>query len=379
MKRIVLLVLGFIVAAELVLRIPPVWNAVTAALPQGPGEVETLLKRPGGVDSLEFVRDPELGNRPRPSRTDTVHTPDFDFVVMLDSAGFPNREPWPNPADLAVLGNSLVVGEGVGIERGFSTLVAHRLGTDRAVNFGLGGASPEHQLRIYHRYVAQLHPKVVLAVIWVASDVTNAFNFQRWLASGSGQNFLEYRTSGQAKATPDRSARLASSIRGSSRLLRVAAGLGVGWKRQHGSMPERVPLTGGDTLYLSRKTEEALAEGMQRPGLPDLARVFFGPLDSLRQAVETDHGQLFVVLLPSKEELYAARAYPPVLRAADAVRRGLDSLHIATIDLYRPMEAGMAGGVPFFTRDIHFTVYGNRVVGDALADSLQARGVSFRH
>ena len=379
MKRIVLLLVGLIAAAELVLRIPAVWTAVSSALPQGPGEVETLLKRPGGVDSLQFVRDPELGNRPRPSIRDTVRTPDLTFVTALDSAGFPNREPWPSPADLAVLGNSLVVGEGVGIERGFSTLVANRLGTERVVNFGLGGASPEHQLRIYHRYVAPLHPKVVLAVIWVASDVTNAFNFQRWLASGAGQNFLEYRTSGQAKAKPGRAASLAGAIRRSSRLLRVAAGLGVGWKREHGSMPERIPLAAGDTVYLSRKTEEALAQGMQRTGLPDLARVFFGPLDTLRQAVESDHGQLFVVLIPSKEELYAAGAYPPVLRAIGEVRRGLDSLHLATIDLYRPMEAGMAGGVPFFSRDIHFTVYGNRIVGDALADSLRARGGSFRH
>ena len=206
--------------------------------------------------------------------------------MRLDSAGFPNREPWPSPADLAVLGNSLVVGQGVGIERGFSTLVANQLGTDRVVNFGLGGASPEHQLRIYQRYVAPLHPKVVLAVIWLASDVTNAFNFQRWLASGSRQNFIEYRTSGQARATPGGEARVAGAIRGSSRLLRVAAGLGVAWKREHGSLPERIALAGGDTLYLSRKTEEALAQGMQRPGLPDLARVFFGPLDSLRQAIE---------------------------------------------------------------------------------------------
>ena len=141
MKRIVLLLLGLIVAAELVLRIPAVWTAVSSALPQGPGEVETLLKRPGGVDSLQFVRDPELGNRPRPSIRDTVRTPAFTFVTALDSAGFPNHEPWPSPADLAVLGNSLVVGEGVGIERGFSTLVANRLGTERVVNFGLGGAS----------------------------------------------------------------------------------------------------------------------------------------------------------------------------------------------------------------------------------------------
>jgi hypothetical protein len=378
MKRALLLLLGLGVAAELVLRIPPVWNAVTAALQPGPSEVEQLLKRPGGADSLEFVRDSELGNRARPSWRDTVRTPDFTYVVALDTAGFPNREPWPNPADLAVLGNSLVVGQGVGIERGFSTLAARRLGTDRVVNFGVGGASPEHQLRIYRRYVAPLHPKVVLAVVWVASDVTNAFNFERWLASGQGQNFLIYRTSGQARPDGGAAAKAGGSIRSSSRVLRLVSILGAAAKRRWRALPERVAVGPGDTLYLSRKTEEALAEGLRREGLPRLDRVFFGPLDTLRQAVEADHGRLFVVLIPSKEELYAARDYPQVLRAVRAVRAGLDSLHIPTIDLDRPMQEGMANGVEFFSRDIHFSVYGNQVVAVALADSLTARGVSFR-
>jgi hypothetical protein len=377
--RTLLALLGIVLAAELVLRVPPVWDAVTAALQPGPGEVEQLLKRPGGVDSLEFVRDAELGNRARPSRRDTVRTPDFTYVVALDSAGFPNREPWPMPADLAVLGNSLVVGQGVGIERAFSTLAARRLGTDRVVNFGLGGASPEHQLRIYRRYVAALHPRVVLAVVWVASDVTNAFNFERWLANGQGQNFLIYRTSGQARPEADAAARAGGSVRGSSRVLRLVSMLAAAGKRRWQALPERVPVGTGDTLYLSRKTEEALAQGMRREGLPGLARVFYGPLDTLRRAVEADHGRFFVVLLPSKEELYAGQDYPPVLRAVRAVRAGLDSLHLATIDLYRPMEESLTGGVPFFSRDIHFTVYGNRIVGTALADSLAARGVSFSH
>jgi hypothetical protein len=379
MKRAVLILLAVVVAAELVLRIPPVWNAVTGALQPGPGEVEQLLKRPGGADSLDFVRDAELGNRARPSRRDTVRTPDFSYVVALDSAGFPNREPWPEPADLAVLGNSLVVGEGVGIERGFATVAAERLGTDRMVNFGLGGASPEHQLRIYRRYVAPLHPRVVLAVVWVASDVTNAFNFQRWLANGQGQNFLIYRTTGQARPEAGAAARTGGSLRSSARLLRLVSMLGAAGKRRWEALPERVPVGSGDTLYLSRKTEEALAQGLRREGLPELARVFYGPLDTLRQAVEADHGRLFVVLLPSKEELYAARDYPPVLRTVRTVRAGLDSLRLETIDLYRPMETSLSGGVPFFSRDIHFTAYGNRVVGAALADSLTARGVSFPH
>jgi hypothetical protein len=379
MKRVLLGLLGLAVGAELVLRLPPVWMAVGAALPQGPGAVELLLKRPGGVDSLEFVRDSELGNRARPFRHDTVRAPDFTYIVALDSAGFPNREPWANPADLAVLGNSLVVGEGVGIERGFSTLVAERLGTDRVVNFGLAGASPRHQLRIYRRYVAPLHPKVVLAVLWVASDITNAFNFERWLASGREQNFLIYRTTGQAKALSGPAGQAGESVRGSLRLVRVFSALGAASLRRWQALPERVPVASSDTVYLSRKTEEALAQGMRREGLPKLSRVFFGPLDTLRQAVEADHGQFFVVLLPSKEELYGAREYPPVLRAVRAVRAGLDSLHLATIDLYRPMEEGLRGGVPFFSRDIHLTLYGNRIVGAALADSLAARNVSFRH
>ena len=147
-------------AAELVLRIPPVWTAVSSALPQGPGEVEMLLKRPGGSGFPGVRARPRAGEPfPAVARAIPCGRPDYTFVMRLDSAGFPNREPWPSPADLAVLGNSLVVGEGVGIERGFSTLVANRLGTERVVNFGLGGASPEHQLRIYHRYVARSIPK----------------------------------------------------------------------------------------------------------------------------------------------------------------------------------------------------------------------------
>jgi acetyltransferase AlgX (SGNH hydrolase-like protein) len=373
MKRNVLILLGVIVAMELGLRIPPVWTAVSAALPKGPGEVAELLKGPGGPDSLEWIRDAELGNRARPFRRDTVRQPDFTYLVALDSAGFPNLKPWPNPADLVVLGNSLVVGQGVGIERGFSTLVAERVGTDRMVNFGLGGASPAHQLRIYRRYAAPLHPKVVLAVLWVASDVTNTSDFVRWLESGRAENYLIFRTSGHA---PRR--QIGGSVRRNSRILRVVASLGVASRRRLQARPERIPLGEGDTMYLSRKTEEALAQGLHREGVPTLAHSFFDPLDTLRQVVAADNGQLFIVLIPSKEELYAARAYPPVLRAVQEVRRGLDSLHLATIDLYRPMEAGMADGVPFFPRDIHFSVYGNRIVGDALADSLQARGVSFR-
>ena len=378
MKRLLVTLVLLVAAAELVLRLPPVWKAVEAALPQGHSEVEQMLKEQGGSNDRAFVRDSELGNRPVPSRRDTVRTPDFQYVVVLDSAGFPNREPWPDPADIAVLGNSLVVGQGVGIDRGFATLLGTRLGTDRVVNFGLGGASPEHEYRIWRRYARPLHPRLVLAFIWVASDVTNAFNFSRWLATDRTQDFLEYRTTGQAKPAPGRAERIGGMIRSRSRVLRTLAGVGVAVKRRRLPYRERVPLAGGDTLYLSQKAQEALAQGLTRRALPELKQVFFGPLTRLRTEVEADGASLLVVLIPSKEELYGAEAYPPVLRAVREVRAGLDSLGFPTIDLYQAMRTGAGDRAPFFSRDIHFTPLGNRLVAEALADSITARRQAFR-
>ena len=68
-----------------------------------------------------------------------------------------------------------------------------------------------------------------------------------------------------------------------------------------------------------------------------------------------------------------------VLRAVRETRAGLDSLGLATVDLYPPMEMAARRGAPlFFSRDIHFTIEGNRLVAEALADSIAARGVSYR-
>jgi hypothetical protein len=379
MKRFALILLGVVVALELLLRLPPVWSAVDGAIPKGPSPVELLLKEQGGGTDKGFVRDSELGNRPAPSRRETVRTHDFEYLFEVDSAGFPNRGPWPSPADIAVLGNSLVVGQGVGIDSQFSTLLGTRLGTSRVVNFGLGGASPEHEYRIYRRYAAPLHPRLVLAFIWVASDVTNAFNFARWLSGGRDQDFLEYRTTGKAKPSPGPAARAVGLVRSRSRVLRVLSGAGVAVTRARQPYLERVPRADGDTLYLSAKTEQALAQGLNRPGLPELRQVFFQPLVRLRDEVEGQGGRVLVVLIPIKEELYAAAAYPRVLRAARETRVGLDSLGLPTVDLYPPMAEAAGRGEPlFFSRDIHFTVQGNRLVAQALSDSIAARGLPHR-
>jgi hypothetical protein len=373
MKRVLVIALGLLLLVEVALRLPPVAAAVGRLVPP-PAPVDQPIKEQGVQNDREFIRDPELGNRPAPSRRKLVQTIDFTYTLELDSAGFPNRPPWPERADLAVLGNSLVVGQGVGIDRQFSTLLGKRLGTGPVVDFGLGGAAPEHQVRIYRRYVAAMHPKLVLACLWPASDVTNAFNFARWLSNGRGRDFFEYRTSGGAKVGPGQGpvARLRNLLQRHSRIVSTLGFAVTDWRRAHQPYRTVVRLPAGDTLYLSVRTQEALAAGMRRPGLPALTRVFFDPLVELRTLVEADGGRLVVVLIPSKEELYGAEAFPPVLRAVREVRAGLDSLGFTSVDVYRTVEDGAGPASPFFARDIHLNELGNRLVAEELAEWITA-------
>ena len=373
MKRVLMIALGLLLLGELALRLPPVAAAVSRLIPP-PAPVDRPIKEQGLQNDHNFIRDPELGNRPAPSRRELIRTLDFSYTLELDSAGFPNRPPWPARADLAVLGNSLVVGQGVGIDSQFSTLLGRRLGTDRVVDFGLGGAAPDHQLRIYRRYVAAMHPRLVLACLWAASDVTNAFNYARWQSSGRGRDFFEYRTSGGARVEPRPGlvARLSGPLRRNSRIVRTLEFAVTDWRRAHQPYRTVVQLPAGDTLFLSVRTQEALAAGMRRPGLPELKRIFFDPLVELRRLVEADGGRLVVVLIPSKEELYGAEAFPPALRTVPEVRAGLDSLGFATADLYRTVKDGAGPHSPFFARDIHLNQLGNRLVAEGLAEWITA-------
>src|SRR5262245_24745876 len=56
----------------------------------------------------------ELGYLTKPNRKDLIQTLDFKYVAESDSHGFPNWDPWPEKADIVILGDSLVTGSGIG-------------------------------------------------------------------------------------------------------------------------------------------------------------------------------------------------------------------------------------------------------------------------
>jgi len=314
-----------------------------------------------------FVPDPELGAVMKPSGQFAITTPDYSYTLRTDHAGFPNLDPWPKHVDIAVLGNSLIAGAGVGYEGQFTTLLEREFGAGTVLNFGVHGGGTEQQLREYRKFAAPLHPKLVIAVLWLTWEIDNSLKFRDWLDESGRPDFTTY-------SKTQRSVDPLEQVRGVLRrttemsyLLRVAHQASKTLRGLREPNVERVVLGNGDVIYLSRNDESRLMSGWRRPGTPDIHRVFFAPLEQLKAEVETGGARFLVVLVPSKEELYAATEFPDVLQPVLEARMELAARRIPTLDLY-PVFAESAPLRPaFFRVDPHPNAFGHRIIAEALA------------
>lgn len=325
------------------------------------------------LGDYSFVPDPDLGSRQTPGRDETWRTLDFTYRIETDSLGFPNRLPWPDQVDAVVLGNSLVIGPGVGIDGQFTTLLERRFPGRRFLNLGLAGASPEHQDRIYRAHAAALEPHLVVALLWVASDVDNTVHFARWLAAARERDYFEFRTRFNAPRGSLALIGRARDLLSRSYLLGAVYYLLEALRRADG-FAEEVRFGDGRTIYLSVRQQRSLAAGAERPDAPDLRQEFIEPLRRLHDEAEGRGGRFVVVLLPSKEEVHGAAQRPEVLRSVDDVRRWLSEAGLPVLDLYEPFASHGAEPL-FFPTDIHLNAAGNRQVAEEIGDWIEARGV----
>jgi hypothetical protein len=70
----------------------------------------------GGKDAngqVMSVADPYLGFMFRPNFTGRLRRGDLDFTFTTDEKGFRNSSPWPEAADIVVVGDSMAFGYGV--------------------------------------------------------------------------------------------------------------------------------------------------------------------------------------------------------------------------------------------------------------------------
>ena len=361
-----LLLLGIV--GEVLLRVVP---GFAPAAPDS-SEIAEQIKAQAMLGKMVYAPHPELGALIAPSLEQAIETFDFTYTLRTDHAGFPNAEPWPDQVDVAVLGDSLIVGPGVGMEGQFTTLLQQRLNGRTVLNFGLPGAGTEHAYLTYRTYVEPLQPELVIAVVGVAWDIDNTLHFDRWRAELPDTDFTEYRFSfGETHQT--RWDLMKRSI-ARSRLLR--AGYGSIKALLNGTpLLEQITFANGDTTFLSARAQQRLAQGLDRPGSPNLREAFFGPLDQLRTAVEAAGGRFVVALLPSKEELYGAEAYPAVLRPVEDVKAELEARQVPILDLYPAFRELGREKPPFYRIDIHLNELGNQIVADAIAGWIEAEKI----
>lgn len=359
---------------------------------QSPGarSVQALIRTQTRLNEMIYAQDPELGALLAPSRQDLVETVDFTYTLQTDSAGFPNPEPWPDRVDVAVLGNSLLIGPGVGMEGQFTSLLERRLDGATVLNLGLPGGGTDHELLTYRRFVEPLRPKLVIATLWVVWDIDNSMQFASWLRERKPDpDYTHYRytyseTHRSTASETSRSAAPPSGLERMTRFLRRQLGRSVlvrviyrGLESFLGDpgMTVLVRFPNGDDILLSARTQQRLAKGMDRTGAPDLRDIFFRPLEQLRTEVEQGGSRFVILLVPSKEELYGARVSPEILRSIEEVKAGLESRRLPILDLYPVFRELGQEHPPFYHADMHLNDVGNQIVTDAIVNWIREEQV----
>ena len=76
----------------------------------------------------------------------------FAFTYTTDEHGFRNPSPWPERAEIVVLGDSMAFGYGVEDKEAWPNLWPSQLPGSRIINLGLIGAAPQQYFRIYETF-----------------------------------------------------------------------------------------------------------------------------------------------------------------------------------------------------------------------------------
>lgn len=330
-----------------------------------------------------WVENDEYGYLVKPYRHDEIVTIDFDYTRQTDQFGFPNAG-WPDKADIVFLGDSLLNGIGVGLEQQFTTVVANNFSGATVLNLSLSGASPEHLLRFYRQYGAQMRPRIVFATLYVVSDVDNAKHFDVWHKAGRQWGYNEFRAkhyldalaslTGGANSRAERSEALEreneSRVRQFARV--VINATVIGRELLYLTDPIRkgvihdVSWPDGTDVFLYSRFQNRLRIGIG-DDYPPIVELFFKPLNELRRLVEQDGATFVVALIPCKEEIFAHTDDVDHLRLVNEVRDHLNNLGMEVLDLYPAIRQVAETTAPFYAHDIHYNQAGNEAIGAAIA------------
>ena len=308
------------------------------------------------------IGDPYLGSVYPPHHKTEVKSLDFRFAVESDEHGFRNPPPWPEQADIVVVGDSLAYGWGVEREAAWFSLLDERLPESRIITLGMPGTVPQQYFRYLTRFGIGLKPKLVIFAIFPGNDVAEAETFDRWLAAGSPGNFSEWRFF--EGRVPDRRVRFPNN----SYLALFLQGLKKNLSQKYAS--KTITLADGERLQLAPAIYMKAFERNDPldPGFQSIVAATVAAGDLAKE-----HGSEFLVLLfPTKEGVYLPLHGEPFPTLTQPLQEVLEDEGITCLSLIQEFRTqAVAGKKLYFEIDGHPNELGNRVIADVLAEYLK--------
>ncbi len=325
-----------------------------------PIELQVLLSDEPGERG---VADARIGNLPEPASTGVIWTQDFKIEHRIDAHGFRNSRPWPDVADIIVIGDSLVFGYGVEADLAWPEVLRNGLPGRNVVNLGLIGAGPQQYRRIYETFGGGLRPRLVIIAMFASNDFWDAEMFELWLASGVGGNYLEWRdfereTAGIKPWRPLR--RLRDVLRREGyvyNLLRFARQL---WRDESESGHA---LRFDDEIVMQLRPASVMNRIQNAEPPNAVFDIVLESIQAIHDAAMADGARTLVVLQPSKEKVYLPLIGESAPDASAALRDALAERQIEFLDLTPAFHRRAAAGKPlFFPNDGHPNESGYRLI-----------------
>jgi hypothetical protein len=347
-----LAILIALIMAESVLRLYP------QLLP-----LEAQIRRLWQLQSqVQSIGDPYLGFVYPAHRTKQIESLDFRFTIESDEHGFRNPSPWPDQADIVVVGDSMVYGWGVERSTSWVGLLEESLAGQRVITLGMPGAVPQQYVRYLEKFGLDLHPKLVIFGIFAGNDVVGAENFESWLASGSPGNYDVWRFFGGKPPSRSR------NLLGESQLLlflqSMKRTMGDAYSSETVKIPDR-----GSLQLVPAIHKRALAKN--HPQDAAFRKVIELAVTAKNLAV-ANGSEFLVILFPTKEEIYlplSGVSYPSLTRP---LKDALEDQDIRCIDLSeRFHESATQNEKLYFHIDGHPNKTGNRIIAGVVIEHLR--------
>jgi hypothetical protein len=322
------------------------------------------------------ISHPYIGHLHRPNNSIILSGTDFRAVHHTDAHGFRNAWPWPERADIVVVGDSLVFGHGVQDTETWPGLLAWALPRSHVINLGLAAAGPPQYLRVYETFGIGLQPRVLLVGLFVRNDFWDADLFNRWLQLGGEGSYMVWRNFGKIETARFNLRDPIASIEGILTLRRYSLlhnllghsrNAFLSWRA---SEPKLVRLADGTQLQLRPNQFMSQTVGAQ-PDRPEFHLV----LQSLTRiyAVAKENGtHPLIVFQPSKEEIYLPLLGEAAPDPGSHLRVALAKLGMAYLDTTTAFRQRAAAGESlFFEVDGHPNARGYGVIAGAVLAHLQ--------